>query len=136
MVVSGATRAATEGSVTGRVLVSPIAIDLVIRTGPERGGSSITASADLRNLGPTVVPRITVRLRTATGLGVRPARDLSVRRLAPGAGASMSWSLCARLPGAYIVFAEATCGGVVVQSPARLVVFTAASGPCRGPRRA
>ena len=127
---SGAVDAATDGTVTGRVLASPI--DLALRIQPSMGttGSWLTAVATVRNLGLTVLRSITVRLRAAVGLVVRPATARSVRRLASGSAASVSWSICGLAPGAYLVFAEASYGAVIVDSAARVITITSGSRSC------
>jgi hypothetical protein len=130
MPATGAAQAATEGSVTGQVLLSPVALDLAIQPATARTGTWVAARVTLRNIGPTALGRITVRVRAAGGLVVRPAAARSVRGLGSGAATSLGWSLCGLAPGAYVVFAEASFGRVVVDSAARLLTVTPGQGTC------
>jgi hypothetical protein len=131
---TGAAQAATEGSVTGRVLISPVAIDLVITPSTAQVGTSVIAAATLRNLGSVALSKISVRLRAPSGLAIQPSGARSVQGFAPGTSTALSWSVCGRRPGSYLVFAEASYSGTVVDSPARLLTVTAGSGKCGGGR--
>jgi hypothetical protein len=135
MVASSAVATAVDGvapsSVNGRVLMSPLALDLAIRPATARAGKWLGALVTARNIGPTELGRLSVRLRAAPGLVVRPPSSRSVRRLDSGASAILGWSLCGQHPGMYLVFAEASFGGVVVESAARLVTIKAGSGACQ-----
>lgn len=134
MAASGAVATAVDGAPTGtvggHVLVSPLAISLTISPTTVQVGELATARATVTNLGPAAVGGISVRLRLAPGLTVRGRQRQFIRRLASGAAGSVSWSLCGRAPGAYLVFAEATLGTLVVDSPTRLLTVTPGGGRC------
>jgi hypothetical protein len=141
MVASGATAAgvdgASEGPLDGRVLMSPLAISLEIAPSTVRPGELAGGRVTVTNLGPIALSRISIRLRFPSELLLRGRQPLSVRRLASGASASVTWLLCGRTPGSYLVFAEATFGStfgsLVVDSPARLLAVRPGTGRCPGP---
>jgi len=136
MVASGAVAAAVDGASTGtldgRVLMSPITLTLEVTPASLAVGQVAAATVSLVNLGPVAISRIAVRLRNATGLAVRGRQPQWIRLLAVGGSGSLSWSLCGRAPGSYLVFAEATLGAIVVDSPARLVTVRPGPGRCPG----
>jgi hypothetical protein len=131
---SGPAVAAGQGSVVGQVAVSPISVELAIRPSTATAGTRVGAAATVHNLSADTIGKVSVRIRAPSGLLVRPASSKSVRRLAAGSSAVLGWSLCASAPGSYLVFAEATVGTVVVDSPARLFTVTAGVGRCSGRR--
>ena len=115
----------------------------------ERGPSDVTeyktwallcrefmAHAAVRNLGPASIAEVSVRLRAPAGVVMRRTTAKLVRGLGPGATAVVGWSLCGWRPGAYLVFAEATFGHDVIDSPARLLTVTPGGGTCGGGRSA
>lgn len=134
MVASGAVATAVDGAsigtIDGRVLVSQIAVDLTVSPATIRIGDLATAQATVENLGPEAAGRISVRLRVPAGLLVRGRQPQTIRGLGPGTSGSATWSLCGRAPGRYLVFAEATFGTIVIDSPARLVTVVPGPGHC------
>jgi hypothetical protein len=136
MVASGAVAAAvdgaSEGTIDGRVLISPLALTLVISPPTIHVGDLASALVTASNQGVAPLGRISVRLRAASGLIVRGRQPQTILSLAPGGNGFVSWSLCGRTPGAYVVFAEASVGSLVVDSPARLVTVLAGPGKCPG----
>jgi uncharacterized membrane protein len=131
---SAPARAASSGTVTGRILISPVAIDLVLQPSTARAGTSITAHVTVTNLGQALLARVAVRLRAPDGIAIRPSPSRLVRRLSPASSSTLDWSLCGRRPGAYLVFAEAMVDGVAVDSPVRLLTVTSGAGTCGGSR--
>ena len=127
---SAGAQAATGDSVTAHVLMSPVALDLTITPSTAKAGAWVGALVTVRNIGPAGLARVAVRLRAPTGLVLRPASARSIRRLAAGSTKALSWALCGRAPGAYLVFAEASFDGIIVVSATRLVSITAGSGAC------
>jgi hypothetical protein len=126
--------AATEAEISGRVVISPITVVLDVSPTTVRVGDRVSARATVANIGAQRLGRITVRLRLASGILIRGAKAPTIRSLAPTASATVSWSLCGRAPGSYVVFAEATIGSMIVASPARLLIVRAGSGKCGSSR--
>ena len=133
--VTSAVDGATAAAVDGRVLISPVAVSLEIAPTNALAGQPVAARAAVSNIGPSTISRVSVRLRVASGLVVRGRQPQSIRRLAPGASASVSWSVCGLSPGSYLVFAEATFGSIVVDSPARVLTIHPGPGRCSGSPR-
>ena len=128
--VSAPARAADVGTVTGRILISPVAISLVIQPPTAKAGTWIGAHVTVSNLGQTPLGKVAVRLRVPDAIALRPATARRVPQLQPGASTALDWSICGRRPGAYLVFAEAIVNGVAIDSPVRLVTVTSGTGSC------
>ena len=128
--------AASNGAVRGQITISPITLDLTMQPATARIGTWVMAHATVRNLGPASIAKVSVRLRAPAGVVMRRTTAKLVRGLGPGATAVVGWSLCGWRPGAYLVFAEATFGHDVIDSPARLLTVTPGGGTCGGGRSA
>jgi hypothetical protein len=51
--------------------------------------------------------------------------------LKPGKSTTVSWNLCGRVAGTYVVLARGETGGVFVDSPARLLTIRAGPKTCK-----
>lgn len=127
---SGAAQAATEGTVTGQVLISPIAIGLAIHPSTVPAGTWASAHVSVTNQGKTALVKVAIRLRVPDGVAIKPAPSSLIRQLGASASVGLDWSLCGRRPGAYLVFAEATVNGIAIDSPVRLLTVTSGTGSC------
>lgn len=119
---SSALSATADGVVSGRLLMSPIAITLQLSPSIAKVGQTVKARATITNLGAVTLLNIAVRLRIdPTGIAIGGSAGQAVAALAPGRRATVSWSLCGREPGSYLALVEASVDGVVVVSSARLL---------------
>ena len=88
VVASGAGAAAvdsaSEGTIDGRVLISPLALTLVISPTTIHVGDFSSALVTASNQSGAPLGRTSIRLRTATGLIVRGRQPQTIRSLAPG----------------------------------------------------
>lgn len=114
-----------EGSVTATVQISGVVVVLELATNQVTVGQSVKAEAFVTNLGADTVRRVTVELRfDEADLGVRGGTSKSISNLRAGATNSVSWNVCGRVPGAYILLATATVGDISIDSDGRLLTVT------------
>jgi uncharacterized membrane protein len=124
-------RADGSGSIAGHVEVSPLLVTLTMSAGESVVGRPIRADVVVMNAGPAQVSNIIVELRSASdGLRIKKSTRQTISKLKPGQGSSVSYTVCGRTPGNYVLLARATLNGLSVDSPARLL--TIAPGNERG----
>jgi uncharacterized repeat protein (TIGR01451 family) len=118
----------TQATVTARLDVSPLVIRLELDAATARVGESVRARVRVTNAGPATVRDVDVSLRLdATAFVVRGARQ-TLSQLQSGRTATVGVTLCGRLPGTYLVLAQATLDGVTIESPASLLTILPGSG--------
>lgn len=123
---------ASTGSVAGSVRASPLLVTLGLSAGTAPVGRTIRAEAVVTNMGPAPLRALTVELRAdRTGLAIR-APIVQVAQLKPGRSTTISWSVCGRAAGSYVLLAHVTAGGDSIDSAARLleVVPSTRKGSC------
>jgi len=124
--VRAADPGAAERAVSARLTVSPLLVHLELEAASALVGASVKARARVMNAGPTTVRDVVVSLRIdTTSFGVRGNR-VTIGQIGAGRTASVAWTLCGRVPGTYLVLAQATLDGVTIESPA--VVLTILPG--------
>jgi hypothetical protein len=129
--IPGPVRGASEDAVTGTVLVASLQLTLELSSSTVATGESVLARARVTNLGGASLRGIVVTLRLdPDGLLVKRPASKKVPQLAPGKTSIVSWSLCGRRPGILVILAQATVGGVTVESPARVLTITAGHRTC------
>jgi hypothetical protein len=129
-VQSGTALGSAGGTVDARVTISPLTVVLALGSSEAPAGSRIQARATVANLGPLAVGPIVVTLRAdRDGIAVRGS-DLTktIRRLAGGKASTVSWVICGREPGGYVLLASAALGEVSIDSPAVLLTITGTAG--------
>jgi hypothetical protein len=126
--VRAADPGAAEQAVDARLTVSPLLVGLELDAAEAATGVAVKARARVLNAGPTTVRDVVVSLRIdTTSFGVRGNR-VTIGQIQAGRTASVAWTLCGRVPGAYLVFAQATLDGVTIESPAALLTILPGSG--------
>ena len=121
---AGATEPAT-GGVDASLRVSPLAVALTLVPDQAGVGRRVRARVAVTNLGPTAISGVTAEIRLdRDGLVIAGSAVVVIGRIRPGQTASVSWSVCGRLAGQYLVLARATLDGASVESPARLLTIT------------
>jgi hypothetical protein len=122
-----------QGSVTATVQISGVVVALELASNQITVGQSVKAEAFVANLGGATVRRVDVELRfDESGLSVRSGTSKSISNLRPGATSSVSWNVCGRASGAYLVLATATVDDTTIESEARLLTVSEGGGrrPC------
>jgi len=128
--VAGA-HGAGSGSVTGRVLVNPLTVSLLLSPASSSVGGSVTATATVLNSGGAAVTDVAVALAADPNLTIMGGETRPLGTIAAGATATASWPLCALAPGGYVVVARATGGSFHTDSPAQLLNVSAGAGQCQ-----
>jgi hypothetical protein len=121
--VRAADPGAAERSVSARLAVSPLLVSLELEAASAAIGASVKARARILNAGPATVRNVVVSLRIEeAAFAVRGGRQ-TIGQIQTGRTVSVGWTLCGRLPGAYLVLAQATLDGAAIESPAVLLTI-------------
>jgi len=119
---------ASARQVNGRVTAFPAIVSFVVSPTSAKVGVAVGAGATITNVGGSTLTSIVVELRADVGgLAVNKASQ-SIAQLKPGKSATISWSVCGRTVGSYVLLARATIGTMSVDSPARVLTITANTG--------
>jgi CARDB protein len=125
LLAPGIAAGASGGSVRGRVFASPLFVTLSLSPGSAQVGQPIKAEATVSNLGKQAISSIRLELRAdRAGLAIRDA-IAEVNNLKAGKSATVTWSVCGRTVGSYVLLVRATAGGVSIDSPARVLAIVA-----------
>jgi len=114
--------AASGRGVTGRVFATPQLVTITLSAGSVQVGVATRAEATVQNLGASPLNSIKVELRADhAGLVIGdPIRD--VNSLKGGKSATLSWTVCGKAAGSYVLLARVTANGIAVDSLARVLV--------------
>lgn len=130
LAVAGVARADGSGSVGGRVVPNPLAVELGVAPAQIATGGAATATATARNIGSAQLANVEVSLRADPGLAVGGGTTRSLGTIGGLASATTSFSLCGLAAGNYVVVASATSGAFTAESPAQLLEVAAGTGQC------
>ena len=121
----GADRAAaSDGSVTGHVHAFPIVAAFTLTTSSIQVGQTVKAEARITNIGTATLRGITVEIRAdRAGLAVK-APLVQIGSLKPGKSTTVTWSVCGRTAGSYVLLVHVTQAGTSIDSVARLLLVT------------
>jgi CARDB protein len=124
--------AASTGSVRGAVRIVPITVGLVLDPSTAVVGASIKAKATVTNAAAasSATFRLELRLDSA-GVVIKSGGNHGLITLKPGRSTTVTWNLCGRTAGTYVVLARAEIDGTFVDSPARLLTIRPGSKQCR-----
>ena len=124
--------ASSSGSVRGAVRIVPITVGLVLDPTSAAVGASVKAKATVTNAAATgsATFRLELRLDSA-GVVVKSGGNNGSITLKPGRSTTVTWNLCGRAAGTYVVLARAEIGGVFVDSPARLLTIRPGPKTCK-----
>ncbi|HEX5012931.1 MAG TPA: hypothetical protein VFV72_02140 [Candidatus Limnocylindrales bacterium] len=124
--------AASSGSVRGAVRIVPITVGLVVEPSSAATGASVRAKAMVVNASTSVTASVRLELRLdRVGVLVKAEAGKTSFTLKPGKSTTVSWNLCGRVAGTYVVLARAETEGVFVDSPARLLTIRAGPKTCK-----
>ena len=132
VLAAGVASAATgppSGTVTGRLLVNPMSVALVLPSGPVAAGKNFKVRATVANAGAAALQNVAVTLVAPSSLALRDPATQHVAVIAPAGGASMKWDACATVSGGYILLARAIAGPFVSDSTGQLVQVAQAKKP-------
>jgi len=111
----------SAGSSRGLVLASPLLVTLTLSTSFASIGQTVKAEARVSNLGSSTLRSTRLELR-ADGTGLTISRPLNeIGQLKPGKSTSVSWSVCGRAAGSYVLLVRTTVAGIATDSPAQVL---------------
>ncbi|TAJ99307.1 MAG: hypothetical protein EPO36_12345 [Chloroflexota bacterium] len=117
-----------EAVVTARLDVSPLLVVLDLEAAAATTGESVKARVRVTNAGPATVRDVMVSLRLdAAAFAIRGARQ-TLSQIPSGRTSTVGVTLCGRVPGAYLVLAQATLDDVTIESPAAILTILPGSG--------
>jgi len=123
---------ASSGSVRGAVRIVPITVGLVVDPSSAAVGAAVHAKATIVNASPSVTASVVVELRLdPVGVVVKSVTGKTSFTLKPGKSSTVTWNLCGRAAGTYVLLARAQTAGVFVDSPARLLTIRAGPKTCK-----
>ena len=124
--------AASSGTVRGAVRIVPITVGLVVDPSSAATGVAVHAKATVVNASASVTAAVRIELRLdRVGVVVKAETGKTSFTLKPGKSTTVSWNLCGRVPGSYVVLARAETDGVFVDSPARLLTIRSGPKTCK-----
>lgn len=115
-------------SVEARLAVSPILVGIELDTATAAVGSPVKARIRVTNASQATVRDVAVSLRVDTTAVVVKGGRATIGQIPAGRAASVGLTLCGRVPGSYLVLAQATLDGVTIESPAALLTILPGSG--------
>ncbi|HEX5013494.1 MAG TPA: hypothetical protein VFV72_04970 [Candidatus Limnocylindrales bacterium] len=121
--------AADNAIINATVTVAPIVVTVSISATQAAVGERVQARATVTNLGPSAVGPIELTLR-ANSDGIRIQGDAlkTTRRLAAGKEWGVSWNVCGRVAGAFVLLATARLGQASIDSEAHVLTVTSRPG--------
>lgn len=109
-------------SVTGRVLVNPMWVALVVPSGPVDAGKNFKVRVTVTNLGGTPLQNVAVTLVAPSSLALKgPATQQVATIAAAGGAATVQWNGCSTVTGGEVLLARAASGPFVAESTGELV---------------
>jgi hypothetical protein len=125
----GAAQTGSSSSITGRVLVSPLSVSVLVPTDPVRAGREFRIRAEVVNAGSVAVHEVEIRLvRDPAIVLYDPVRQV-LDRVGPGRDRRVTWDACARRPGSYVVLVRATTAALQAESAGAVLEITDARRP-------
>ena len=125
----------TSRSLIATILVDPLRVTLSLHANHVRAGSSDSATEALTNHGNTLLNSVSAVLQVPSSVVVKPAGSQAIGTLAAGATKTAKWTLCAKVPGTYLVRAQASGQDAagrhfVAFSRLESLIVTSGSGSC------
>ena len=129
LAVAGASsaQAGDSGSITGRVLVNPLSVDVTFPGDPIKSGRWFQHHGASGQRGPDALDKVQVTLVRPAQLNLDRAATQAIPHVPARGSKPAKWQACSNTPGNYVVLARAVVGAYVSESPAKVVQIAAAS---------
>ena len=122
--------AAGSGQVRGQVAVFPATVAFTVSPLSTKTGQSAQAQATITNRGAATLSNVQVDLRIdSTGLKTAKTGQL-INQIKPGKSASVSWLVCGRTVGSYVLLVHVTIGALAIDSTARILTVSRGTKGC------
>ena len=125
----------TSRSVIATILVDPLRVTLSLQANRVRAGSSDLAMEAVTNHGSTPLNNVAAVLQVPSNVVVKPPGSQAIGTLPAGATKTARWTLCAKVPGTYVIRAQASGQDAagrhfVAYSRLESLIVTSGSGSC------
>ena len=120
-------QAGDSGSITGRVLVNPLSVEVTVPADPIKRGRWFRITALVANSGQTNLDNVAITLVHPTGLQLNSTDTQTIVRVPALGSKSAKWEACSNTAGNYVVLGRAVVGAYVSESPAKVAQIAAAS---------
>jgi hypothetical protein len=122
--VASAAQAGGSGSITGRLVASPLSVEVMVPTDPVRAGRQFRIRAEVVNSGSTPLRNVDVSLVRDSAIVLYDPAHQVLNRVAPGRDKRVGWDACSRTPGSYVVLVRAVSSPFTAESAGALVRIT------------
>lgn len=112
------------GTVTGRVLVNPLSVEVFVPTDPVRAGRRFRIRAEVVNAGSSRLRDVSVALLANPSLVLYDPVTQVLARVGPGRDRRVRWDACSTTAGGYVVMARAETIQFTAESTGQLVQIT------------
>ena len=117
------------GSVRASVTVHGLAVTLELSKQTAFVDQPVQARVTITNLGPDVLGPVSIELRfDPGGIALRGPDRKTIPAIEPENVAAVAWTIRGRVPGSYLILAQAAVGGVIVESAGRLLTIVDGRG--------
>ncbi len=123
-------QAGGSGSITGRVLVNPLSVEVTRPDEPLRRGRWFRVVAEVTNGGATRLDGVAVTVVRPPALLIQGPATQTIQRIPARASRRVHWEACSNTPGGYVVLARAVVGPFTTESPGQVVQILTSNRTC------
>lgn len=123
-------QAGGSGSITGRVLVNPLSVEIIRPDEPFKRGRWFRIVAQVTNDGATRRDGVVVTLVRPPALRIEGPATQTIDRIPARASRRAHWEACSNTPGGYVVLARAAVGPFTAESPGQVVQIVPSNRTC------
>ncbi len=127
---ASAAQAGDSGSITGRVVVNPLSVEVTRPDEPLRRGRWFRVVAQVTNGGATRLDGVGVTVVRPPALLVEGPTTQLIPRIPARASRRVHWEVCSNTPGGYVVLARASVGPFSAESLGALVQILPSNRTC------
>jgi hypothetical protein len=127
---ASAAQAGDSGSISGRVLVNPLSVEVTRPDEPLRRGRWFRVVALVANGGATRLDAVGVTLVRPPALLLQGQATQTIPRIPARASRRVHWEVCSNTPGGYVVLARAHVGPFTAESLGALVQILPSNRTC------
>jgi hypothetical protein len=122
--VASAAQAGGSGSITGRVMASPLSVEIIVPADPVRAGRRFRIRAEVVNSGSTALRNVDVSLVRPGAIVLYDPVHQVLNRVGPGRDKRVGWDACSTTPGSYVVLVRAASSPFTAESAGAVVRIT------------
>lgn len=123
-------QAGDSSSITGRVLVNPLTVEVTRPDEPLRRGRWFRVVAQVTNGGATRLDGVGVTLVRPPALLLQGPATQTIPRIPARASRRANWEACSNTPGGYVVLARAEVGPFTAESAGALIQILPSNRTC------